>query len=88
MPTEDHYKNREIDEKFKDILGRFDAQDNILVRIEAQTTKTNGRVTDLEKNTASRKDVDKLKIWQGWVFGFCAAVVMLVLPVLFKLFIA
>lgn len=35
------YSNREVDEKFDDILG-------LLSRIETQTSKTNGRVTTLE----------------------------------------
>jgi len=38
------YKNREIDDKFKDIM-------NSLERIEIQTTKHNGRLTRLEKIT-------------------------------------
>lgn len=39
---EEDYSKREIDEKFTDIK-------EALVRIEAQTSKTNGRVTRLEK---------------------------------------
>lgn len=38
----EEYSNREIDHMMKDIK-------ETLVRIEAQTTKTNGRVTSLEK---------------------------------------
>jgi hypothetical protein len=38
----DEYSNREIDRMFKEITDS-------LVRIEEQTTKTNGRVTRLEK---------------------------------------
>jgi hypothetical protein len=66
MP-ETPYMNRELDEQFNDIK-------NTLGRIEAQTTKTNGRVSKLEH-------------WQAYVVGFCGAVTLLVLPVLFKLFL-
>ena len=38
---EDHYKNREIDEKFADIKAALE-------RIEAQTIKTNGAVANLK----------------------------------------
>lgn len=41
--TDTPYQNREIDEKFTDIK-------DTLLRIEAQTTKTNGRVNKLERN--------------------------------------
>ena len=37
------YANRELDEKFTDIR-------DALARIEGQTSKTNGRVTRLERN--------------------------------------
>lgn len=59
------YMNREIDEKFTDIKES-------LIRIETQTTKTNGRVTNLEG-------------WQKYVLGFCACVVTLMLPVVYIL---
>lgn len=39
---EEPYQNREIDEMFSDIQKSLD-------RIEIQTSKTNGRVTKLEK---------------------------------------
>lgn len=41
-PSEQDYSKREVDEKFTDIKGA-------LMRIETQTSKTNGRVTRLEK---------------------------------------
>ncbi len=42
--NEEPYRNREIDEKFKDIMDS-------LGRIEIQTTRHNGRLTRLEKIT-------------------------------------
>ena len=42
MTADTPYQNREIDEKFTDIK-------ETLIRIEKQTTKTNGRVTKLER---------------------------------------
>ena len=44
-----------------------------LERIEAQTIKTNGRV-------------NKLELWQSCVLGFCAAITLLILPVVVILF--
>jgi hypothetical protein len=41
-PSEQDYSKREVDEKFTDIK-------EFLIRIETQTSKTNGRVTRLEK---------------------------------------
>ena len=38
----------DIKQRFDDGTARMDKQDIILVRIEAQTVKTNGRVTKLE----------------------------------------
>lgn len=40
--NDEPYRNREIDEMFGDIKGSMS-------RIETQTTRTNGRVTELEK---------------------------------------
>ena len=59
------YLNRELDEKFSDIK-------EALERIEAQTTRTNGRVGRLEH-------------WQAYVIGFCACITLLILPVLMVL---
>jgi hypothetical protein len=75
MPNE-HYSNRELDQKLDNILdlieGNRVASKDQLDRIEAQTTRTNGRVSSLEK-------------WQSYVIGFCAAVSFLILPVIFIL---
>ncbi len=60
---DDSYANREIDSKFEGVHGKLDS---ILV----QTTRTNGRVTKLER-------------WQSYVLGFLAAVSVLILPMVF-----
>ena len=52
--SEEPYQNREIREMFDDVRAA-------LGRIEAQTIKTNGRVSKLER-------------WQSYVIGFCAAI--------------
>lgn len=44
-----------------------------LLRIEKQTTTTNGRVTKLER-------------FQSYTLGFCAAIGILILPIIFALF--
>lgn len=57
---EENYTKRETDmwrEEIKETLGR----------IEAQTTKTNGRVSSLER-------------WQSYVIGFCACVTIVIIP--------
>lgn len=59
------YQNREIKEMFGDVRES-------LGRIETQTSKTNGRVTKLEK-------------WQSWVLGFCAAISIVLLSVVIPL---
>ena len=64
MRKEEQYMNREIDERFSDIFEQLD-------RIEVQVTRTNGRVTILER-------------WQSYVVGFCACLGILLLPILFK----
>ena len=43
-----------------------------LTRIELQTTMTNGRVRKLEQ-------------WQSYVIGFCAAIGLILLPILYSL---
>lgn len=56
---------KELEEKL------LDPQNGILVRIEKQTTTTNGRVTKLER-------------WQSYVLGFCAAITLLLIPLILK----
>jgi cytochrome c-type biogenesis protein CcmH/NrfG len=56
------FSNREITEMFNDIRKGQD-------RIEAQTVKTNGRTTALEK-------------WRSFITGGLAVMVMLILPAL------
>lgn len=61
MSDEKNYKKREIDEKFTDIQ-------NSLIRIENQTTKTNGHVADL-------------KSWQNFIKGGLAVLSIIVVPI-------
>lgn len=61
MP-EEPYSNREIREMHRDIVSRLD-------RIEAQTTKTNGRVNKLEN-------------WRAYMAGTIAVIVALGVPIM------
>lgn len=73
--AEEHYKNREIDEKFKAVHGRFDTQDESLKRILNQTTATNGKV---------KKIIIVLFLLIGFVLGISGKEI---LPVISKLMI-
>lgn len=44
-----------VDAMFATVLLKLDGQDKMLERIEAQTLKTNGRVTALEEAEKTRK---------------------------------
>ena len=50
--NEEAYNNRELDTRFVSVEDKMDLHfeevNSILVRIESQTVKTNGRVTNLE----------------------------------------
>ncbi len=65
--SEEPFKNREIVEMFNDVKIS-------LTRIEAQTVRTNGRVSKLEQ-------------WQYYVIGFCACLTILAIPIAIKLFV-
>jgi heme/copper-type cytochrome/quinol oxidase subunit 4 len=54
----------------REIDSKFEGVHTKLDSILVQTTKTNGRVTKLES-------------WQSYVIGFCAAITLLILPVIF-----
>lgn len=68
------YQKREIDHQFKELFTRLDKQDTALTRIEAQTTKTNGRV-------------NKLEWWQNtvvWALGVLWSALIIVTPLIIK----
>lgn len=48
--TDADYSKREIDGHFDGIKESLANQDKVLVRIETQSIKTNGRVTELERS--------------------------------------
>lgn len=60
------YSKRELDHFFQELNAHLSHQDEALMRIEAQTMKTNGRVTKLEQ-------------WRSaliWGFGTLIAVIV------------
>ena len=75
-PSEIPYSNRELDQKFENLLGHMKGFEEdthaSLVVIEAQTKKTNGYVADLIK-------------WKYYLTGFCACIGILLLPLIWAL---
>lgn len=71
------YSNREIDEKFKNVLDKmdehFEATTDVQSKILEQTTKTNGSV-------ASVKGTQKWQ--QGFMYGLGLFVLAIVIPIL------
>ena len=66
------YNDGVLDEKFKrleELMGdHFEAHTNILSDIKTQTTKTNGRVTSVEKLIwTSLGALPLLTVWSGWM---------------------
>lgn len=65
------YQNREIDQMLKALTDKMNEnhrdQIEFLKRIEAQTTKTNGRVSKLEN-------------WRYWMTGAAVVIVLIVIP--------
>lgn len=73
LMAEPNYSKREIDQMFGSFLEKFGIFDKdtreSLTRIEVQTGKTNGRVTNLER-------------WQSYVIGFCACLSLILLSII------
>ena len=73
MSDESNYSKREQDHFFNDIKAHLNRQDETLKRIEAQVIKTNGRVTQ------SEKDIAELKWWKSslvWAWGFIVTIAL------------
>jgi hypothetical protein len=73
MADESNYMKREIDHFLGDIKNHLKRQDEVLMRIETQVLKTNGRVTQ------SEKDIAELKWWKSsikWGWGVLFAIIM------------
>lgn len=74
--TEEHYSNRQIERLFDQQSTDLKEEMRVLTTpILIQTTKTNGRVTDNEK------DISKLKIDRGRLYGALGILMVIVIPV-------
>lgn len=72
---EQNYQKRELDHYFSELKDHLSKQDRTLERVEAQTMKTNGRVTKLEWN-------DKVFMW---VVGALWTLIVLIVPVCYMI---
>ena len=76
MADDSNYSKREQDHFFTDIKERLEKQDAMLIKILDQALKTNGRVTN------SEREIAKLKWWKGaigWGFGLIVTLVLFTL---------
>lgn len=73
--SEQAYSNREIDFHFAEIKEKLEL-------ILAQTTKTNGRVTSIEKDHVTRKEFEEVSAWKSYATGAVAVIVAIILPLL------
>lgn len=68
---EKQYSNRELDQKFTGLQevmeAHLEAINENLVEVVTQTKKTNGSVANL-------------KVWRGYMAGFCACLALIVVP--------
>jgi len=81
LRKDEAYTKREQDHFFGELFKRMDKQDLTLERIEAQTTKTNGRVTKLEEKT-NDYEITKTRIFNmngtiKWIIGIGITFVVL-----------
>lgn len=70
------YTDREINHFISDLKSHLKRQDEVLARIETQVLKTNGRVSQ------SEKDINELKWWKNaviWGWGLLLTVTLFIL---------
>jgi hypothetical protein len=80
------YSNDLLDEKFKSVHAKMESNKGILIehleRIEAQTIKTNGRVSELEVSVGS------LNNWRYFITGGLAVITAMVIPLIIYIFVS